>query len=123
MRSRNLKYWFINIIAGLVVLVFAGMHLASFHLDDLMALVFSNSTDPLSWAQVSARGSSPVFTAAYVFLLGTALFHGFYGLHTVLSEVWSSKRASNLINILCWIVGLALFCVGTVAAITFHVTL
>ncbi len=123
MRSRNLKFWLLNAICGLIVLVLAGMHLFSFHLDDLMALVLSNSTEPLAWAQVSARGASLSYAAGYVFLLGTALFHGFYGLHTVFSEVWSSKRAVALINFVCWFAGLGLFAIGTAAAIYFHVML
>lgn len=123
MRSRNLKFWLLNAVCGVIILVFAGMHLASFHLDDLMALVFTNSTEPLSWAQVSARGESPVFVAGYIFLLATALFHGFYGLHTVLTEVWNSKRAVAAVNFLCWFAGLGLFAVGTIAVIYFHVML
>ena len=123
MQTRNLKYWFINAVCGLLVLVLAGMHLFSFHLDDLMALVFSNSTEPLAWAQVSARGTSLAYVIGYIVLLGTALFHGFYGLHTVLTEIWSSQRASAAINILCWLFGLSLFATGVVAAVSFHVML
>lgn len=104
-------------------MVLAGMHLASFHLDDVMALVFSNTTEPLAWAQVSARGQSLAYVAGYVFLLGTTLFHGFYGLHTVLTEAWSSKRAAVVVNLFCWFAGLGLFAIGTVAAVYFHVML
>lgn len=123
MRSRNLKFWLLNAICGLIILVFAGMHLASFHLDDMMALVFTNSTEPLAWAQVSARGANLAYAIGYVFLLGTALFHGFYGLHTVLTEMWSSKRAVAVVNFLCWLGGLGMFAIGSAAAIYFHVML
>lgn len=123
MRSRNLKFWLLNAICGLIVLVFASMHLASFHLDDMMALVLANSTEPLAWAQVSARGESLAYAIGYIFLLGTALFHGFYGLHTVLTEVWSSTRAVAIVNFICWLGGLGLFAIGSAATIYFHVTL
>ena len=123
MRSRNLKFWLLNAVCGLIVLVFAGLHLASFHLDDVMALILSNSTEPLAWAQVSARGGSLTYVVGYIFLLATALFHGFYGLHTVLTEVWSGNRAAVAINFLCWIAGLGLFAFGTIAAVYFHVML
>lgn len=123
MQTRNLKYWFINALCGLVVLVLAGMHLASFHLDDVLALVFNNSTEPLAWAQVTARGMNVAYVVGYIVMLGTALFHGFYGLHTVLTEVWSSPRAAAFINMLCWLFGLSLFATGVAAAITFNVML
>ena len=56
-------------------------------------------------------------------LLGTALFHGFYGLRTILTEWWTSKGAARVVNAGCWLIGVALFVIGTVAALTFHVQL
>lgn len=120
MRRRRLKYWLLNAVAGLVVLLLGGMHLATFHLDDVLAPALGISTEPLAWAEVRARGARVVQVAAYVLLLAAALFHGFYGLRTVLTELWDGPRAAVAIGIICWIVGLGLFAVGTVAAILFH---
>lgn len=120
MRRRRLKYWLLNAVAGSVVLLLAGIHLATFHLDDVLGPVLGLSTEPLAWAEVRARGASSIQVVAYIMLLATALFHGFYGLRTVLTEVWSSRRAAAAIGIFCWILGLSLFAVGTFAAIHFH---
>ena len=80
----------------------------------------SVNTEPLSWAQVSQRGASGLYTAIYITLLGTALFHGLYGLRTVLTEFWTGERAAKRINVGCWFLGLGLFLVGTLAAIFYH---
>lgn len=120
MRRRRFKYWLLNAIAGLVVLLLAGVHLATFHLDDVLAPVLGLSTEPLAWAEVQARGAQVAQVAIYILLLATALFHGFYGLRTVLTEVWGGRRAAMAISIACWVLGLGLFSIGTFAAIYFH---
>jgi len=115
-----MRYWFLNAICGLIVLVLLTLHMFTMHLDDVLAPVFGGSTEPLSWLQVSARGASHGYTVIYIVLLATALFHGFYGLRTILTEVWTSERAARVIGLGCWFVGVALFTIGTVAAIAYH---
>ena len=115
-----MRYWFLNAICGLVVLVLLTLHMFTMHLDDVLALMFSVNTEPLSWAAVSGRGASVAYTTIYVVLLGSALFHGFYGLRTVLGEIWTSKRAVKLVRAACWTVGTALFAIGTAAALLYH---
>ncbi len=115
-----MRYWFLNAICGLLVLVLLTMHMFTMHLDDVLALFFSINTEPLGWDAVSARGASALYTGAYVVLLGTALFHGFYGLRTVLTEVWTSDRAGRLIRGACWALGVGLFVVGLAAAVAYH---
>lgn len=116
-----MKYWFINALCGVLVLFLLGMHMATMYLDDLMASVFGRDMDALSWAKVSDRGQSGLLTATYVIFLGTALFHGFYGLHTVLTEFWAGPRADRSILVGCWVVGLILFLTGTIATVSFYV--
>ena len=120
MRRRRLKYWLLNLVAGLVTLLLGGMHLAIFHLDDVLAPWLGISTEPLAWAEVRARGTRALQVAAYVLLLAAALFHGFYGLRTILTEIWGGRRAAVATGIVCWVLGLSLFAVGTFAAIRFH---
>ncbi len=117
MRSR---YWFLNLLAGLAVLVLLSWHMAVMHLEDLLGVVSSVSAAPLAWAQVVERGRSAAYAVTYVLLLGTALFHGFYGLQTVLKEYWPGRTAGNLITAGCWLAGGALFSVGAYATIAFH---
>lgn len=120
MNDARMKYWFINALCGVAILFLLGMHMIGMHLDDLLALVIGSSTEPLGWHKVIDRGKSPVMTVSYVLLLGAALFHGFYGLHTLLTEFWSGRRAARLILIGCWSAGLLLFLTGTIATVSFH---
>ena len=119
---RETKFWLINIVCGVVILAFLGMHMAIMHLDDLLALLQPALSEPLTWPQVSGRGESGFFTLTYVLLLGTALFHGLYGVRTMLTEFWSGERAARVILLGCWATGSVLFGVGTVATVVFHVT-
>ena len=115
-----MKYWLLNAVCGLVVLILLGIHMTTMHLDDLLALLWGTDGNPLSWNQVSRRGESRLMTAGYVALLGTALFHGLYGLHTLLTEFWSGQRAERLIRVGCWTAGIALFLIGSFSTVTFH---
>jgi len=45
----------------------------------------------------------------YILLVALALYHGFYGLHTILTEFWTSRRAGRLIASMCIAVGGGLF--------------
>ena len=117
MRSR---YWFVNLLSGLAILVLLGWHMAVMHLDDLLGVLVSVSANPLEWEHVVARGRSAVVAGTYVLLLGFALFHGFYGLRTVLTEYWPSKSAETLITAVCWTAGSVLFTVGTYTTIVFR---
>lgn len=115
-----MKYWLLNAVCGLLVLVLLGGHMATMHLDDIMALVTGGSTEPLSYGEVTKRGYSLPMAAAYVLLLGTALFHGLYGVHTMLTERWSGARAAARIRLGCWLLGLVLFVVGAGGSVIFY---
>ena len=116
----RIKYWLLNVLSGLVVLILLGWHMAVMHLESFVGIVVSISPEPLAWEDVVARGGSVVFAATYVLLLGTALFHGCYGLRTILTEYWPTKSAEKLITISCWIAGGVLFTVGAYTTIAFH---
>lgn len=112
--------WFWSLVSGLVVLGLLGWHMAVMHLHGSLGLFVSMSAEPLAWPDVVARGRSAVVAASYVLLLGAALFHGFYGLRTMLTEYWPTRAAQKLITISCWVTGGALFTVGAYAAIAFR---
>ncbi len=114
------RYWVLNLLSGLAVFALLGWHMAVMHLNDLLGLAVSMPVVPLAWDQVLERGRSAAYAGTYVLLLGTALFHGFYGLHTILKEYWPGRVAGNLITACCWIAGGALFAVGTYATIAFR---
>ena len=113
--------WFWSLLSGLVVFVLLGWHMAVMHLHGPLGMLASSmSAEPLAWQDVVARGKSALVTVSYVLLLGAALFHGLYGLRTMLTEYWPSRGAERLITVCCWITGGALFTVGTYAAIAFR---
>ncbi len=120
---RGTRYWAANIVAILVILVLLSAHLGMFHLDGLLRQITSAWSRPMTWNRVVERGESGWFTAGYVLLLGTALFHGLYGVHTILTERWDSPRASARIATGCWIVGILLFTVGAGTVLIFHFSL
>ncbi len=45
----------------------------------------------------------------YILLLAVALYHGFYGLYSILTEYWSGRRAGALIGGGCIAMGGFLF--------------
>lgn len=115
-----MKYWLINALCGLIVLVLLGGHMATMHLDDVMALVTGGNTNPLDYEQVTQRGYSLPLALSYIVLLAAALFHGLYGVNTMFTERWTSARAALRIRLACWIVGLGLFVVGAGGTVVFY---
>lgn len=114
------RIWLWSLLSGLVVLVLLGWHMAVMHLHGSLGAIVAMPAEPLAWEDVVTRGRSAVVTSAYVLLLGAALFHGFYGLRTMLTEYWPARDAQRLITAGCWLTGGALFAVGTYAAIAFR---
>jgi succinate dehydrogenase / fumarate reductase membrane anchor subunit len=119
-QARHTLYWAVNMVSALAILALLGFHMGLIHLDGLLGLVNPAWTEPLAWDRVVARGRSGWFTITYVLLVATALYHGLYGLHTVLTEVWNSPRAAARIAAGCWAAGILLFTVGTTALLVFH---
>ena len=116
---RETFYWLLNIVCAVVILVLLGLHMGIMHLDGVLAAVFGAPEKPLSWNNMLERGGSSFFTVTYVVLLATALFHGFYGLRTMLLEYWSGLRAERVITAACWFAGIALFAIGTYVTVSF----
>lgn len=115
MRDRTLWTW--HIAAGAVILVFLGLHMGIMHLSALLGLFNPAGGRPVEWANVLARSQSVFFMVTYIVLLGTALFHGFYGLKNILFELSPPHWFKTTVNAVLLIGGLGLFALGTWAAI------
>jgi succinate dehydrogenase / fumarate reductase membrane anchor subunit len=113
---RDQRNWTWHVISGVVILVFAGLHMAIMHLDSLLGIFNPAGGHPIEWANVVARMRSGFFTVTYVVLLGAALFHGFYGFRNIVYELGPGAGLRAAINWLLIIVGVGLFAVGTWAA-------
>ncbi len=118
MKERGL--WFLFLVAGLVVLPLLALHMAVMHLDGTLAVGNPAGGHPVDWANVMARGRIAAFALTYPLLLGAALFHGFYGLRSILFELGPAAGIKKAISALLLLAGLALFVYGSWAAITAH---
>lgn len=114
MRDQGLWTW--HLVAGVVILVFLGLHMTIMHLDEIVRVFNAAPGEPIDWANVTARGKSAFFLVNYVLLLGAALFHGLYGLRNILFELNPAAGARKALNGLFLAAGFALFVFGTWAA-------
>ena len=114
MRDQSLWTWHVG--AGVVILVFLGLHMGIMHLDYTLGIFNPADGHPIDWANVVARGKSATFMITYVVLLGTALFHGLYGLRNILLELNPPSGLKSLLGWLLVVAGVGLFVVGTWAA-------
>jgi succinate dehydrogenase hydrophobic anchor subunit len=114
MRDRTL--WILQNAAGGLVLVLLGLHMTITHLPALVGAFNPAGSDPVSWANVVARGHSPGFLAMYVALLGTGLLHGLIGLRGLLLELDPRPALRRGIGVALPVAGVALFVAGTWAA-------
>ncbi|MDH3712234.1 MAG: hypothetical protein OET44_00120 [Gammaproteobacteria bacterium] len=122
MTDNKIKYWALNVFCALVLAVLLGAHMGLMHLPGLLGQINPAWKDPLAWAHVSERGRSAAITGGYVLLLGLALFHGLYGVHTMFTEFFSGERAARRIAAGCWIAGIALFVIGAFSSVIFHIS-
>jgi len=77
-------------------------------------------TDADSLQNSLFRDGKLFFTVTYVLLLGVALYHGLYGLRTMLFELTLKPAAEKAITVVLLVVGLGLFGLGTWAAVAAH---
>lgn len=113
---RDRKLWTLHLAAGVVVFVFLGLHMVIMHLDAAVGVGSSPGSKPIDWENVAARGKSVFFLVSYVVLLGAALYHGLFGLRTILFELASGAGARRALSWMLLLAGVALFAVGTWAA-------
>jgi succinate dehydrogenase hydrophobic anchor subunit len=116
MRDRTL--WTFHVLAGLVILVLLAMHMAIMHLSPSLGLHTIAGTSPVDWRNVLARMKDVSFAVAYVVLLGTALYHGLYGLRNILLELNPGKGVRAAISYGLLLLGIGLFAFGTYVAVS-----
>ena len=81
---RESRLWFWHILSAVVILVLLGVHMGTMHLGAILQLVGIGSGDPVHSAQVFHRSQQFIYMVTYILLLGAALFHGLYGLRSML---------------------------------------
>ncbi len=114
---RESKLWFWHILTAVIILVLLGLHMGIMHLSAIMNVLGIGSGDPTKSAEVFHRSQQLFFMITYILLLGAALFHGLYGLRSMLFELSLSKTLEKFIGGLCAVAGFALFIYGSYVAV------
>lgn len=113
---RDQRLWTWHIAAGTLVLVLLGLHMAIMHLDAPSGLAIANGPKPTDWANVAERARSGFFMVTYILLLGAALFHGFYGLRTIVFELNPAAAVKKGVSAALTVAGVVLFAFGAFVA-------
>jgi succinate dehydrogenase / fumarate reductase membrane anchor subunit len=113
---RETAYWTWFIIAAFVILIFAGLHMVVMHLS-VLGVFNPEGGAVTNWGNVAFRSQNQFLAFTYIILLGAALYHGLYGLRTIVFELGPKKSFQDTFTVLLWIVGLVLFAIGTYSAI------
>jgi succinate dehydrogenase hydrophobic anchor subunit len=116
---RDQKLWTWHVAAGIVILILLGLHMGIMHLDQIFKLKALNPAggEPIDWRNVVARGKMIFFPVTYVLLLGTALFHGLYGLRNILFELNPKAPLRSFLSVALIVAGVGLFVLGTWSAL------
>jgi succinate dehydrogenase hydrophobic anchor subunit len=117
---RETKYWTWHMAAGVVILFLLGLHMLIMHLGSITHLFAPYAGEAVSKQNSLFRDGRLFFTVTYIFLLGVALYHGLYGLRTILFELTLKRAVEKAITVVLLVVGLGLFGLGTWAALTVH---
>jgi len=117
---RETKYWTWHMAAGVVILFLLGLHMLTMHLGGITQLFAPHGGEAISKENSLFRDGQLFFTVTYILLLAVALYHGLYGLRTILFELTLKPAVEKAISVFLLVVGLGLFGLGTWAAITVH---
>ncbi|MGO9127182.1 MAG: hypothetical protein ACLP6G_20130 [Terriglobales bacterium] len=114
------KYWTWHMTAGVVLLFLLGLHMLIMHMAATGHWFAPYGTDTDSLKNSLFRDGKLFFTVTYIALLGVALYHGLYGLRTMLFELTLKPTVEKSITIVLLVLGLGLFGLGTWAAVAAH---
>jgi succinate dehydrogenase / fumarate reductase membrane anchor subunit len=117
---RETKYWTWHMAAGVVILFLLGLHMLIMHMGGITHLFAPHGGEAISKENSLFRDGRLFFTITYILLLGVALYHGLYGLRTILFELTLKPAAEKAITWVFIIAGLGLFGLGAWAAVTAH---
>ncbi len=117
---RETKYWTWHMAAGVVIFFLLGLHMTTMHLGEITHFFAPYAGEAVSRANSLFRDSRLFFTVTYILLLGVALYHGLYGLRTILFELTLKPATEKAISVAFLIVGVGLFGLGTWAAVAVH---
>ncbi|MGB9103538.1 MAG: hypothetical protein WCC59_02160, partial [Terriglobales bacterium] len=100
------KYWTWHMAAGVVILFLLGLHMLIMHLGGTTHLFAPHGGGAGSKANSLFRDGRLFFTFTYILLLGVALYHGLYGLRTILFELTLKPAVEKVTSFVLLVVGL-----------------
>jgi succinate dehydrogenase hydrophobic anchor subunit len=109
---RESRLWALHLLSGAALLVLLALHMGLMHYESIWHVLGWMRAPVLGFASVAARDRDAVMRTLYVLLLGFALYHGLYGARGILQEVWTTRRAAQVINIAMIAIGVAGFVYG-----------
>ena len=119
---RESRLWFWHILSAVIILVLLGVHMGTMHLGELMKMVGIGSGEPTHSSEVFARSRQAIYMVTYILLLGAGLFHGLYGLRSILFELSLSKTLEKVFGGILAAAGIALFIYGSYVAVSLFQT-
>ena len=119
---RESTKWTVHFITGAIIVVVLGIHFLVMHLDYIMYSLGLGDKDPLTYTSVAARSKMIFHVIVYLVLLGAALFHGFYGLRSIIFELAPGRKLEKAVSATVILVGLLLFLYGAQAIIRGYVS-
>ena len=117
---RETKYWTWHMAAGVVIFFLLGLHMLIMHVGGITHLFAHYGGEATSKENSLYRDGSVFFLTTYILLLGVALYHGLYGLRTILFELTLKPGVEKAVSFVLLIAGLGLFGLGAWAAFTTH---
>ncbi|MDZ7289654.1 MAG: hypothetical protein ONB44_10720 [candidate division KSB1 bacterium] len=114
---KNSVGWTWHLLAGIALAFLLGMHMFIMHLDDVLN-IGGGATKAVSFTEVVHRGQQVFFMVTYILLLAAALYHGLYGLRTIIFELTLPSQVEKVLTVLFVLGGIALFIYGSSAAIS-----
>jgi succinate dehydrogenase / fumarate reductase membrane anchor subunit len=110
-----------HIVAGALLIVFLGAHTVIMHYDTVMGYLGWSSGQALDFnSSVLPRMKSVAHTAIYLILLVIGLYHGLYGLRSMIYELSIPTGAKKAAGILLLLVGLAVGAWGAYTILVGH---
>lgn len=108
---RESRWWLLSIGAAALMIVLLPLHMGLMHLGGLLKLLGADPGDVRAFDAVMARGRDVGQMVFYLLFLAVALYHGMYGVRSVLMEV-TPPRSLPLLTVLVTLAGLVAFAYG-----------
>lgn len=114
------KLWFLHVLAGGCLVVLLGIHTLIMHYDTVLVWLNLSSGNPLSFGSVLHRMQALSHTVIYMLLLLVGLYHGLYGMRSMIWEINFPTRGKQAVSYLLILVGLVVAAWGSYTILKGH---